>query len=77
MAVRMDVENKIKISPNYSNIMDIQKISDVVKLLDEMADDVEWKCRGEAANIRYIADQLEIISGDHYYDLRSEEDEAI
>lgn len=77
MAVRMDVEDKIRISPNYSNVMDIQKISDVIKLLDEMADDVERKCRGEANNIRYIADQLEIISGDHYYDLRTEEDEMI
>lgn len=77
MAVRMDVEDKIRISPNYSNVMDIQKISDVIKLLDEMANDVEHKCRGEASNIRYIADQLEIISGDHYYDLRTEEDEMI
>ena len=77
MSVRMDVEDKIRISPNYSNIMDIQKISDVIKLLDEMANDVEQKCRGEAVNIRYIADQLEIISGDHYYDLRTEEDEMI
>ena len=77
MAVRMDVEDKIRISPNYSNREDIQKISDVIKLLDEMADDVEQKCRGEAVNIRYIADQLEIISGDHYYDLRTEEDEMI
>lgn len=77
MAVRIDVEDKIKISPNYSDRKDIQKISDVIKLLDEMADDVEHKCRGEAANIRYIADQLEIISSDHYYDLRTEEDEAI
>lgn len=77
MAVRIDVEDKIKISPNYSDRKDIQKISDVIKLLDEMADDVEHKCRGEAANIRYIADQLEIISSDHYYNLRTEEDEAI
>ena len=77
MAVRIDVEDKIKISPNYSNREDIQKISDVIKLLDEMANDVEQKCRGEAVNIRYIADQLEIISGDHYYDLRTEEDEMI
>ena len=77
MAVRMDVEDKIKISPNYSNREDIQKISDVIKLLDEMADNVERRCRGEAINIRYIADQLEIISSDHYYNLRTEEDEAI
>ena len=77
MAVRMDVEDKIKISPNYSNREDIQKISDVIKLLNEMADDVEHKCRGEAVNIRYIASQLTIISGDHYYDLSTEEDEAI
>lgn len=77
MAVRIDVEDKIKISPNYSNQEDIQKISDVIKLLDEMADDVEHKCRGEANNIRYIANQLSIISGDHYYDLRTEEDEMI
>ena len=77
MAIRMDVEDKIKISPNYSNREDIQKISDVIKLLGEMADDVERKCRGEAVNIRYIANQLEIISGDHYYDLRTEEDEMI
>lgn len=77
MAVKMDVEDKIRISPNYSNVMDIQKISDVIKLLDEMADDVERKCRGEANNIRYIANQLNIISGDHYYDLRTEEDEMI
>ena len=77
MAVRMDVEDKIKISPNYSNREDIQKISDVIKLLDEMADNVERRCRGEAINIRYIADQLEIISSDHYYDLSTEEDEII
>ena len=77
MAVKIDVEDKIKISPNYSNREDIQKISDVIRLLDEMADDVEQKCRGEANNIRYIANQLTIISGDHYYDLRTEEDEVI
>ena len=77
MAVRIDVEDKIKISPNYSNQEDIQKISDIIKLLNEMADDVEHKCRGEAANIHYIANQLSIISGDHYYDLRTEEDEMI
>lgn len=77
MAVRIDVEDKIRISPNYSNQEDIQKISDVIKLLNEMANDVERKCRGEAVNIRYIANQLTIISGDHYYDLRTEEDEMI
>lgn len=77
MAVRIDVEDKIKIRPVYSSAVDIQKISDVIKLLDEMADDVERKCRGEANNIRYIADQLEIVSREHYYDLRTEEDEMI
>ena len=75
MAVRVIVEEKIKISPSYDNNEDIQKFSDVIRLLADMADNVETKCRGEAENIRYIARQLDIISADHYYNLRTEEDE--
>ena len=75
MAVKVDVEEKIKISPCYDNDEDIQKISDVIKLLYNMANSVEWKFKGEADNIRYIAEQLDIITADHYYNLRTEEDE--
>lgn len=75
MAVRVNVEEKIKISPQYDNTEDVQKISDVIKLLGKMADAVEPQFRGEAVNIRYIARQLDIITADHYYNLRTEEDE--
>jgi hypothetical protein len=75
MAVKVDVEEKIKISPSYDNDEDIQKISDVIRLLYNMANSVEWKFKGEADNIRYIAEQLDIITADHYYNLQTEEDE--
>lgn len=71
--MKMSIDEKITIEVNLnSNEKDI--VRNMINLLTEMSRKAYTKCKGEADNIIYIIDQLNILTQNHYYDMRTEED---